>query len=168
MSNTTKEQRDAAIEKAVHQVENGNGFMRPAAQAKEASPIANGITLGVSHDTLLEYTIKQYEFEDKHREGVLSDVRGERMRQDELCSDYFNRQNGWRKFSESDSKLEYKLAVLGEEVGEVSTAVLRSSDVDTDVQLYDELVQVAAVAVAWAEAISQKREKLNDNSGTGL
>ena len=42
-----------------------------------------------------------------------------------------------------------KTAVLAEEVGEVSRAVLDG----TDNQLRAELVQVAAVAVAWLEAM---------------
>jgi hypothetical protein len=42
-----------------------------------------------------------------------------------------------------------KVAVLLEEVGEVARAVL-DGDLDT---LTDELVQVAAVAVAWLEAL---------------
>jgi NTP pyrophosphatase (non-canonical NTP hydrolase) len=43
-------------------------------------------------------------------------------------------------------------AILGEEVGEVSKAIL-----ENDEGLYDELIQVAAVATAWAEAIRAKR-----------
>jgi NTP pyrophosphatase (non-canonical NTP hydrolase) len=43
-------------------------------------------------------------------------------------------------------------AILGEEVGEVSKAIL-----ENDEGLYDELIQVAAVAAAWAEAIRAKR-----------
>ncbi len=43
-------------------------------------------------------------------------------------------------------------AILGEEVGEVSKAIL-----ENDEGLYDELIQVAAVAAAWAEAIHAKR-----------
>ncbi len=42
-----------------------------------------------------------------------------------------------------------KAIVLGEECGEVSRAVLDRDDV----QLRDELVQVAAVAVAWLESL---------------
>lgn len=42
-----------------------------------------------------------------------------------------------------------KVAVLTEEVGEVARAVLDKSDT----QLRAELVQVAAVAVAWLEAL---------------
>jgi NTP pyrophosphatase (non-canonical NTP hydrolase) len=43
-------------------------------------------------------------------------------------------------------------AILGEEVGEVSKAIL-----EKDEGLYAELIQVAAVATAWAEAIRAKR-----------
>lgn len=44
-------------------------------------------------------------------------------------------------------------AILGEEVGEVSKAIL-----EKDPGLYDELIQVAAVATAWAEAILDRRD----------
>lgn len=43
-----------------------------------------------------------------------------------------------------------KLAVLVEEVGEVARAIL---DCEGTERLFDELVQVAAVATAWAECI---------------
>lgn len=43
-----------------------------------------------------------------------------------------------------------KVAVLTEEVGEVARAVLENSYVD---QLAAELVQVAAIAVAWLESL---------------
>lgn len=101
----------------------------------------------------------QYEYEDSVREGVFADIRAERARQDKLCEDPINRENGWAKFNEPESRLEYKLAVLGEEVGEVSTAVLKSEDVDIDADLEHELIQVAAVATAWVEAIRQNVNK---------
>lgn len=41
----------------------------------------------------------------------------------------------------------YKLAVITEEVGEVAKAMLEGTN------LREELIQVAAVAVAWAEAL---------------
>ena len=50
---------------------------------------------------------------------------------------------------------EYKLAVLGEEVGEVSRAILAAKYGQPDeVNLREELIQVAAVACAWAEALT--------------
>lgn len=42
--------------------------------------------------------------------------------------------------------------VLAEEVGEVMRAVLDGEDVD-EYELRDELVQVAAVCVAWLESL---------------
>lgn len=47
---------------------------------------------------------------------------------------------------------ELKVAVLVEEVGEVARAVLEHEPAD---RLRDELVQVAAVAVAWLEALQR-------------
>src|SRR5258706_864326 len=49
-----------------------------------------------------------------------------------------------------------KLAVLTEEVGEVARAVLERSPMD---HLKNELIQVAAVAVAWAECIDARTEQ---------
>ena len=50
----------------------------------------------------------------------------------------------------------YKLTVLAEEVGEVARAVL---DYDTRSALLAELVQVAAIAVSWAEDVKLDMEK---------
>jgi len=44
---------------------------------------------------------------------------------------------------------EYKLPVLVEEVGEAASEVHEGDDT----RLYNELIQVAAVAVAWAESL---------------
>lgn len=89
------------------------------------------------------------------QQSVIADIIGERLRQDRLCEIPENRKNGWRKFCESDSTDRYKLAILLEEVGEVGTAVLKEDEAN----LCDELIQVAAVAVAWAEALREKDAK---------
>ncbi len=49
-----------------------------------------------------------------------------------------------------------KLAILVEEVGEVARHVCDRGDL---VDMKEELIQVAAVAVAWAERISEKLEE---------
>jgi len=50
-----------------------------------------------------------------------------------------------------------RLAVLAEEFGEVANAVLETSyGADGDEHLREELIQVAAVAVAWVEAIDRR------------
>lgn len=46
-----------------------------------------------------------------------------------------------------------KYLVLGEEVGEVARALLEN---DSTEHLYQELIQVAAVSVAWAESLKTK------------
>jgi NTP pyrophosphatase (non-canonical NTP hydrolase) len=46
--------------------------------------------------------------------------------------------------------------ILGEEVGEVNKAVLESG-----IGVREELIQVAAVAVAWAEAIDREGEEVS-------
>jgi len=51
-----------------------------------------------------------------------------------------------------------KFAVLGEEVGEVARALIeRSFGNDTTAHLEEELIQCAAVCVAWVEANREKR-----------
>lgn len=60
------------------------------------------------------------------------------------------------------------LAVLLEEVGEIGEAMNDASDLrmqEVEGRIYHEVTQVAAVAVAWLEAIHRSREeRLNDNA----
>ena len=53
-----------------------------------------------------------------------------------------------------------RVSVLGEEVGEVSKALneIKFGQADREHDLYDELIQTAAVAEAWATAILEGRE----------
>lgn len=68
---------------------------------------------------------------------VLLDVKSERIRQDEIHS--------------KESNVYKNLAVLVEEVGEVGTAIQN----DDSKNLYEELIQVAAVAVKMAEQVNR-------------
>ena len=100
---------------------------------------------------------------------VLTDISKERNRQESLkqagkfpatCADY----------GLSDS---IKLCVLTEEVGEVARVLCErvckpGCEAGTDARLLEELVQVAAVATAWAECLKlkaaadrQRRARLN-------
>ena len=73
-------------------------------------------------------------------ESVWSDILRER----------FNQIDKWdRKFLVWDSTLDRKNTVLGEEVGEVANAILE----DDVLNLRNELIQVAAVCVAWIETL---------------
>ena len=86
---------------------------------------------------------------------VLEHVRNERHRQEEL------RRAGRFKETCASATMDegVKLAVLLEEVGEVARALLEKGDAANDkhgVELRKELVQVAAVCVAWVEAIDAK------------
>lgn len=74
--------------------------------------------------------------------AVLFDVSAERERQDAT----WNRSPG--NWPGSDGE---KLAVLVEEVGEVARALLEREGPE---RLRAELIQVAAVAVAWAETLA--------------
>lgn len=81
---------------------------------------------------------------------ALRDVYRERVRQDQLKA------AGRFELTCADAELpaSEKLAILVEEVGEVARAVLERADLVADKHgssLRDELIQVAAVALAWAE-----------------
>jgi|TARA_R110002110_G_scaffold110681_3_gene275806 NTP pyrophosphatase (non-canonical NTP hydrolase) len=74
------------------------------------------------------------------QDRVFHDVLGERKRQDDKWGDQlYNTNERWN--------------VIGvEEVGEVAKSIL---DRDKDMHLYEEIVQVAAVYVAWAESLQR-------------
>ena len=97
---------------------------------------------------------------------VLEDVRDERARQEAIGLEKRARGIEWR--SCADPKMAggdgTRYLVLGEEVGEVANAILERDYAMTgdlrdayDRDLRKELVQVAAVAVAWVEAIDARR-----------
>jgi hypothetical protein len=64
---------------------------------------------------------------------------------------------GWRSCADPEMSGgdPMRYLVLGEEFGEVARAMLED---DGDEHLRAELIQVAAVAVAWAEAIDARRD----------
>ena len=87
-------------------------------------------------------------------EAVLELVRDERRRQDGLKS------SGRFTYTCADREMmpAEKLAVLAEELGEVAREVLSqdglvSDGTGTNAAIREELVQVAAIAVAWIEAL---------------
>lgn len=77
---------------------------------------------------------------------ILNSIVDERVRQDE-------------KWGEQNHSHAFWTAILGEEFGEACQEVCRLHDIpdysDTT-QLKKELIQVAAVAVAWLEAMERK------------
>jgi len=81
-------------------------------------------------------------------ETILREVSIERQRQEELCM------NSKIGFSCADPRLGdlVKLPVLMEEVGEVGRAMQENNLGN----LREELIQVAAVAVAWAESLERQ------------
>lgn len=93
---------------------------------------------------------------------VLNDVSHERVHQE------LRKRLGRFKFTCADADgltNPEKCAILGEEFGEVCREALTQPDrrLATDSTgsleaLYNELVQVAAVAVAWAEAVYESRQ----------
>lgn len=83
---------------------------------------------------------------------VVEAIYKERRRQDDL------KREGRFAYTCADPELTHgqKLAVLIEEVGEVARAISEDADVAHDkhgVELRKELIQVAAVAAAWAESL---------------
>jgi len=84
------------------------------------------------------------------RTTVLENVLEERGRQEADCRD------GVHPFTCANPKVPSlcKLPVLLEEVGEVAE-VLQAPEPDRE-RLYNELIQVAAAAVAWAESLREE------------
>jgi hypothetical protein len=86
---------------------------------------------------------------------VVAEVYRERLRQDEL-----KRAGRFSHTCADDLPNGDKLAVLVEEVGEVSRAVIEHAKLANDVHgkdLRKELIQVAAVCVAWAESLDVRK-----------
>ena len=79
------------------------------------------------------------------RAQALEDVLYERLRQDELWGD------------QSGHADERWLVILIEEVGEVARAMYDEDEGHT----YEEIIQCAAVCMAWAEAMQKRRSDGN-------
>jgi hypothetical protein len=112
-----------------------------------------------------------------HDSPIWQEIADERERQEEIGR--HKRQQGieWRSCAdpEMDGGDATRFLVLGEEVGEVANAVLEAgyampaptsvayqvmeSDGGRDMPLREELIQVAAVAVAWVEAIDARNSR---------
>lgn len=91
------------------------------------------------------------------RATILYQISLERDRQEALKSE------GRFKFTCADPEMATgdKSMVLGEEYGEVCTAALEATGLSFDLHqphLRKELIQVAAVAVAWIEALDKDTE----------
>ncbi len=88
--------------------------------------------------------------------AVLKEVRAERYRQDAL------KRQGKFPFTCADGELSdiEKLAILMEEVGEAATACMHlrgyGTSTDKPQNLRKELIQVAAVCVAWLEFLNHQ------------
>lgn len=81
------------------------------------------------------------------RDEIIAAIGAERMRQEQL----WNGPHDWGSGDCSSALVEpsTKAAILAEECGEVARAVLDKADTS----LRTELIQVAAVAVAWLEGM---------------
>lgn len=86
---------------------------------------------------------------------VLAEVTAERERQERKGAEHRARgQEHWRSCADPLLPEERKLAVLLEEVGEVAHAQ-NEIRIGESANLREELIQVAAVAVAWAESLTE-------------
>ena len=84
--------------------------------------------------------------------NILIDLAHERRRQDE-------------KWGEQNHKDEIWLAILSEEIGEVSQALLHNKFGGTHAgTLREELIQVAAVAIQWLDCIDRNGEIIEHQS----
>lgn len=85
---------------------------------------------------------------------VLDQIALERRRQERKGMEHRARgQEHWRSCADPLLPTERKLAILGEEYGEVAKA-LNEEWIGQPSNLRDELIHVAAVAVAWAESLT--------------
>jgi hypothetical protein len=94
-------------------------------------------------------------------ELALEAVGRERERQEQIGRRKRDEGIDWRSCADPDMAGGdgTRYLVLGEEVGEVANAVLEAgygNSASDDAHLREELVQVAAVAVAWVEAIDAR------------
>jgi NTP pyrophosphatase (non-canonical NTP hydrolase) len=86
---------------------------------------------------------------------VLDEIALERRRQERKGMEHRARgQEHWRSCADPLLPTERKLAILVEEVGEAAKA-LNEEWVGNPANLREELIHVAAVAVAWAESLTE-------------
>lgn len=85
------------------------------------------------------------------------------MTRDEIIAELFlERERQDSKWGVQDHKHTMWSTILGEEVGEVCDAVLeREFGGETDREIENELIQVAAVCIAWLECIERNRNVQN-------
>jgi hypothetical protein len=123
-------------------------------------------SLAASIENLVYRTAEPVERVKQDRRVVtaLIDVVDERRRQEDIGARKRTAGIDWRSCADPDMAGgdDRRLAVLGEEFGEVARALLEREFALTgeiiDAHLRTELVQVAAVALAWIEAIDTRGE----------
>ncbi len=99
-------------------------------------------------------------------EGVADDARREVLRQDKLARQ--GRFGGTHVMPGGPD--DARLTVLVEEVGEVAEWVNEERQAPGELSsgaLYEELIQVAACAIAWATAVLEDRAGIADTRDTG-
>lgn len=104
----------------------------PVTKPKPSQDDFNAVVIGGTIRAFLEFSPK--------RGDIFRSIKAERQRQDAKW--------GWPNEGLAGGNLDKKVSILAEEFGEVAHAVLEG---DTD-NLRDELIQVAAVCVAWLES----------------
>lgn len=88
--------------------------------------------------------------------AVLGEVFDERERQETKCAEKRAEGENWRTCADPLCADDIRLPVLAEEFGEVAKELndARAENREPGPNLRVELIQLAAVAVAWAEALS--------------
>lgn len=85
--------------------------------------------------------------------SIFDEIAAERTRQEDAARRHAR--VGWCSLADPRTATEYRLAVVGEEHGEVCRELneIRVGNVSGVTNLRHELIQLAAVAVAWVEGI---------------
>lgn len=101
---------------------------------------------------------------DRVTDEVLTDVKLERVRQYEILQN-----KGLWDCADPATPHPNKMLVLTEEVGEVANCILEAgfgtmTKKQFDAALYRELIQVAAVAVAFAESVMRETDEFTNDS----
>jgi NTP pyrophosphatase (non-canonical NTP hydrolase) len=97
----------------------------------------------------------------RHDETMFRDIMGDVLEE---------RRDQHEKWGQQDHNYFFWQAILVEEVGEVAKALLSAatSPIMPDENLEEELLQVAAVAVAWIEGIRRQRQMVRKDQAQAI
>jgi hypothetical protein len=95
---------------------------------------------------------------------TLGDIARERIRQEERCAAKRSEGENWRSCADPENSDDARFPVLAEEFGEVARELndARAEKRPPGPNLRVELIQLAAVAAGWAEALARPKEESLD------